>query len=39
MRLPKDWKALNDAAAVRRNLSMEPSVTGRRYAGARPAGT
>ena len=26
-------------AAVRRNLAMEPSVTGRRYAGARPAGT
>ena len=25
-------------AAVRRNLAMEPSVTGRRYAGARPAG-
>lgn len=25
-------------AAIRRNLAMEPSVTGRRYAGARPAG-
>lgn len=25
-------------AAIRRSLAMEPSVTGRRYAGARPAG-